>query len=61
MSGALHDKYEIASALRETGLLLNILGENPYKAKAYLQGARAVEGAGEDIGKLVRENASGQV
>ena len=55
MSGALHDKYEIASALRETGLLLNVLGENPYIAKAYLQGAKAVESSSEDIGKLIRE------
>lgn len=56
MSGALHDKYEIAHALRETGLLLNVLGDNPYKAKAYLQGAKAIEGVSEDIGKLIRED-----
>ncbi|MDX2104814.1 MAG: PHP domain-containing protein [Candidatus Melainabacteria bacterium] len=56
MSGALHDKYEIAHALRETGLLLNVLGDNPYKAKAYLQGAKAIEGANEDIGTLIRED-----
>lgn len=55
MSGVFHDKYEIAGALRETGLLLNVLGENPYKAKAYLQGAKAVENTNEDIGKLIHE------
>lgn len=55
MSGVFHDKYEIAGALRETGLLLNVLGENRYKAKAYLQGAKAVENTNEDIGKLIRE------
>ncbi len=55
MSGVFHDKYEIAGALRETGLLLNVLGENPYEAKAYLQGAKAVENTSEDIGKLIRE------
>jgi len=55
VSGVFHDKYEIAGALRETGLLLNVLGENPYKAKAYLQGAKAVENTSEDIGKLIRE------
>ncbi len=30
------DKFEIANALRETGLLLSVAGGNPFKAKAYL-------------------------
>jgi DNA polymerase (family 10) len=51
------DKFEIANYLRETGLLLNAKGENPYKARAYLKGARAIEASQADIGKLIKENS----
>ncbi len=49
------DKFAIASALRETGTLLNVKGENAYKARAYLAGAKAVESAQLDIRRLVEE------
>ncbi len=49
------DKFEIASALRETGLLLSVAGGNPYKARAYLNGARSVESVQQDIGTLIEE------
>ena len=38
------DKADIARALREIGALLQIKGENPFKARAYDRGAEAVEG-----------------
>jgi DNA polymerase (family X) len=47
------DKFSIASALREIGVLLELKGENPYKVRAYENGAAAVEGIAEDIGQLV--------
>lgn len=47
------DKFEIANALRETGALISASGGNPYKARAYLTGARAVESLQQDIGVLV--------
>lgn len=50
------DKFEIAGALREIGTLLELKGENPFKAKAYDTGAGAVEALSDDIGKLIREN-----
>ncbi|HIA53021.1 MAG TPA: DNA polymerase/3'-5' exonuclease PolX [Candidatus Melainabacteria bacterium] len=50
------DKFEIASYLRETGLLLSAKGENQFKARAYLRGAKAIEASQADIGKLVREH-----
>ena len=49
------DNQEIAAALRETGLLLKVKGENAFKAKAYLTGARAVEGTASDIGELIEQ------
>jgi len=47
------DKNEIASALRETGLLLKAKGENAFKAKAYITGARTIERKADDIGELI--------
>lgn len=49
------DKLEIAKALREIAGLMQIKGENPYKARAYENGADAVEGLDEEIGVLVDE------
>src|SRR5581483_1593113 len=49
------DKFEIAGALREIALLLELKRENPYKARAYSIGASAVEAVNEDIGKVIDE------
>src|SRR5512138_2119691 len=46
------DKFGIARALREIGALLELEGENPFKVRAYENGARAVEGLAEDVGAL---------
>ena len=37
------DKFAVARALRELGTLLELEGENPFKVRAYENGARAVE------------------
>ncbi|WP_242340374.1 MULTISPECIES: DNA polymerase/3'-5' exonuclease PolX [unclassified Anaeromyxobacter] len=46
------DKFAIARSLRELGTLLELEGENPFKVRAYENGARAVE-ALEDLGARV--------
>jgi DNA polymerase (family 10) len=46
------DKFAIARALREIGALLEIEGENPFKVRAYENGARAVEALAGDVGAL---------
>jgi DNA polymerase (family 10) len=46
-------KSEIAAALRETGLLLRAKGENAFKAKAYVTGARALDGSPDEIDDLI--------
>lgn len=50
------DKFEIANLLRETGVLLSVQGGNPFKAKAYLTGANALESLSEDIDTIIAEN-----
>jgi len=49
------DKLGVARALRELGALLEVKGENPFKVRAYENGARAVEGLTEDLGTLVAQ------
>ena len=47
------DKFGIARALREIGMLLEVEGENPFKVRAYENGARAVEALAEDVGAVI--------
>src|SRR5512138_3965277 len=47
------DKFAIARALREIGALLDLDGENPFKVRAYENGARALEGSAEDVAVLL--------
>jgi DNA polymerase (family 10) len=39
----MQDKHAIAAALRELGTLLELQGENPFKVRAYENGAKAIE------------------
>lgn len=50
------DKKEIGHLLDEIGLLLDLKGENPFKSKAYYNGARIIEFLEEDLTVLVNEN-----
>ena len=47
-------KDEAASALREIGTILELLGENPFKCRAYQTAARTLETAPADLAELVR-------
>jgi DNA polymerase (family 10) len=49
------DKLEVARALREIGLYLNLKGDNKFRARAYETGARAVEELRVDLGQLIDE------
>jgi DNA polymerase (family 10) len=46
------DASALARDLREIALLLQLEGENPFKIRAYENGARAVEGLGADLAAL---------
>jgi DNA polymerase (family 10) len=50
------DRKEIAQILTDIGTTLELLGESPFKSRAYYNGARAVELLTEDIEELVRED-----
>ena len=49
------DKKEIVKILEEIGTLLEIKGENPFKARAYYNAARQLETLQEDLTQLVKE------
>ena len=49
------DKFALARDLREIGALLTLEGENPFKVRAYENGARAVEGLTEDLARVSAE------
>jgi len=48
-------KAEIARALREIGALLELDGENPFKVRAYENGARALEALQEELSAVVAQ------
>jgi DNA polymerase (family X) len=50
------DKFAIAGALREIAGLLEMKEENPFKVKAYINGADSLENTADDIGALIDEH-----
>ena len=50
------DKKEVAEVLDEMGTLFEIKGENPFKCRAYHNGARIVEALTQDIEELVKSD-----
>ena len=55
------DKDKVAEILVEIGTLLELKGENPFKTRAYANGARVIEGLNEPLATLVAEQRLGQV
>ncbi len=49
------DKKEIVKILEEIGRLLEIKGENPFKARAYYNAARQIEVLQQDLNELVNQ------
>jgi len=55
------DKQKVAAVLLEIGTFLELKGENPFKTRAYQNGARAVENLSETIGIIVAEERLGEI
>ena len=49
------DRRQVAAALEEIGLLLELKGENPFKTRAYANAARTLNGLREDLSELVED------
>lgn len=50
------DKHAVADILNEIALLLELKGENPFKTRAYINGARTLESLEESLETLIEEN-----
>jgi len=55
------DKEQVAGILVEIGVLLELKGENPFKTRAYANGARIIEGLSEPLAKIVAEKRLGEI
>ena len=54
-------KDEIADILKEIGVFLELKGENPFKTRAYQNGARTLEGLAEPLDTLIAEERLGSI
>jgi DNA polymerase (family X) len=55
------DKDKVAEILVEIGTLLELNGENPFKTRAYSNGARTIEGLNEPLATIVAEKRLGEI
>jgi DNA polymerase (family 10) len=55
------DKVQVAEILVNIATLLDLKGENPFKSRAYLNAARALEALSEPLEKLIAENRLGEI
>lgn len=52
---------EVAAVLERIGQILEIRGENPFKARAYYGAARTIDSLGEEISKVVADGELGEL
>ncbi len=55
------DKDKVAETLVEIGTLLELKGENPFKTRAYGNGARTIQGLTEPLERIVAEKRLGEI
>jgi DNA polymerase (family 10) len=55
------DPHEIATVLEKIAQLLELEGENPFKVRAYLRAARALEQLSEPLELLIAEERLGAI
>ncbi len=55
------DNADVVEILEEIAVLLELKGENPFKTRAYVNGARTLESNQESVEKLVKEERLGEL
>src|SRR5688572_24795548 len=55
------DKGQVAEILTSIATLLELKGENPFKSRAYLNAARALEGMSESLDKVIAEERLAEI
>ena len=51
----MQDRFYIAGQLRQIGRLFSVMGENPFKIRAYERAARALENITGDFDARIKE------
>ena len=51
------DKKSVVEILDEIGTLLELTGENPFRSRAYHNGAQVIEGLTEDLHELILQGS----
>jgi DNA polymerase (family X) len=55
------DREQVVEILGNIAVLLELKGENPFKARAYLNAVRALESVSEPLDKLIAENRLAEI
>ncbi len=55
------DASVVSDALREIAILLELKGENPFKARAYESAARTIESLGNEFEDIIQQNKIGEI
>ncbi len=55
------DKKDIIDLLERIGTMMEIKGENPFKIRAYLSGARTLQTMEDDLGEVIAEGRLGDI
>jgi DNA polymerase (family X) len=55
------EKDQVAKVLTEIATLLELKGENPFKSRAYVNAARAIETTSESLDKLIADERLGEI
>ena len=55
------NKKEVAKIIESIGVILDLKGENPFKVRAYYNGARIIESLDRDLKTLVETGEIGQI
>src|SRR5215468_4168477 len=55
------DREQVAEVLVNIATLLELKGENPFKSRAYMNAARALEGTSKPLATLIAEDRLGEV
>src|SRR5690242_4026062 len=55
------NKEQVADVLESIATLLELKGENPFKSRAYVNAARALEALSEPLDKVIAEGRLGDI
>ncbi|NBS91515.1 DNA polymerase/3'-5' exonuclease PolX, partial [bacterium] len=55
------DNQQVSAALAEIGILMELLGENPFKVNAYVNASRTISQLTDEIASYVNKGTLGEI